>query len=149
MSRFSLQRGSNSYQSIKAVITQRAKWDRVIVRRGLMGLNLLLKLHRHHKRSTFPICHARCLTQGEAWCRWLFSALLWFDPAVEICCLFETLEQDRKIFKGKKRHICKMQFQTQTACLSESSFQTEELLFQGRGLVDRYDMQFKYILSYE
>lgn len=34
MSRVSLQCGSDTYQSIKAVITQRAKWNRVIVRRG-------------------------------------------------------------------------------------------------------------------
>lgn len=78
--------------------------------RGEMGHNLLLKHHRHHKRSTFPVCYTRCLTQGEAWHRWLFSALLWFDPAAEICCLFVTLEQDRQAFKRKKRHTCKLQF---------------------------------------
>lgn len=49
---------------------------------GKMGHSLPLKLCRRREGSTFPTRYSRCLTQGEDWRRWLFSAPLWFDPAV-------------------------------------------------------------------
>lgn len=64
----SFQCASDTYESIKDVITQWAKWDRVIARveeDGTRGLPLWL--HRRRRSSNIPTRDSRCLTRGEDW----------------------------------------------------------------------------------
>lgn len=128
MSNVSLQCASNTYQSIKAVITQRAKWDRVIAGIGEDGTQPPAETPQASRGQHLPHSLLKMFDSGRrlAPMTFLCAAAVW-SRCANMAPLPAMPKWNRHL-KGTSVHCIFKQTETGFKILSESLFQTEKLL---------------------
>lgn len=128
MSSVSLQCASNTYQSIKAVITQRAKWYRVIAGIGEDGTQPPAETRQASRGQRLPHSLLKMFDSRRrlAPMTFLCAAVVW-SRCVNMAPLPVMPKWNRHL-KGTSVHCIFKQTGTSFKILSKRLFQTEKLL---------------------